>query len=287
MGSVIAGIQWVEKSADLEQWLDSDTALTVQDMKCGLEAEVMKLITGKDSYVLKVWNKSSRPDVRCQFHLLKLLLEQGITVSRPLGWGSNADGHRVLLTSFDGNPMKKLTAGKVTALARLLASIHQVPVDECDYPPIPEYDFRDYFFQGVQDHPDLMQALNSILSETPIRQDSLIHGDFHLGNIVEDHSRYAVIDWTNGQLGDFRYDFAWSLALLKIYISGRYAGVFQSAYLLEQEMVPEELERYEALACLRWVALHRSGGVPVESNTISRVQSLIRNNRWLNGRVKA
>ena len=55
----------------------------------------------------------------------------------------------------------------------------------CRNDPAPKYEFIDYFF----------------------------HGDFHLGNIVEVDERYMVIDWTNGQLGDSRYDFAWSLTL--------------------------------------------------------------------------
>jgi aminoglycoside phosphotransferase (APT) family kinase protein len=218
---------------------------------------------------------------------LQRLIEQGIAVSRPLGWGSDADGHPVLLTSFDGKPIQKANAPKGSVLARLLASVHQVPVQERDLPRIPEYGFTDYFFPGIQEHPDIKETLDSILMETSIRQDAVIHGDFHLGNIVEENARYAVIDWTNGQLGDSRYDFAWSLTLLRIYISGRYADSFQKAYLHELEITPRELERYEALACLRWFVLYRRGGVPVDSNTKGRVQSLIRDNIWLKGRVKA
>jgi len=114
-----------------------------------------------------------------------------------------------------------------------------------------------------------------------MKQERMIHGDFHLGNIVEDNKRYTVIDWTNGQLGDPRYDLAWSLMLQKIYISERYADVFRSAYLLGNDIQQEELEVFEAMACLRWILLTRIGGVPKEPSTIKRVTRLISNNRFL------
>jgi hypothetical protein len=82
-------------------------------------------------------------------------------------------------------------------------------------------------------------------------------------------------------LGDSRYDFAWSLILLKIYISERYADVFRTAYLLENDMDQEELEIFEAWACLRWILLNRRGSTPKGPNTTKRVKSLIADNRFL------
>ncbi|WP_397361515.1 phosphotransferase family protein [Paenibacillus sp.] len=105
---------------------------------------------------------------------------------------------------------------------------------------IPKYDFIDYFFPEAREHADLNQALISLVEQTPMKQECIIHGDFHIGNIVEEKERFTVIDWTNGQLGDPRYDFSWSLILLKIHISERYADVFRSAYLLEHFMEQEE-----------------------------------------------
>ena len=98
---------------------------------------------------------------------------------------------------------------------------------------------------------------------------------------MEKNDRYTVIDWTNGQLGDPRYDFAWSFTLLKIYVSEQSAYVFRSAYLLENDIPQKELEVFEALACLRWLVLNRSGGVPNDPNTIKRVRALLTNNLFL------
>lgn len=123
--------------------------------------------------------------------------------------------------------------------------------------------------------------MSALLQIIQIKQDRIIHGDFHVGNIVEDNDRYTVIDWTNGQLGDFRYDFAWSLMLQRIYLSDEHAQVFRSAYLLGNVILQKDLEAFEALACLRWILLNRNGGVPKGPNTIERVKGLTANNSFL------
>lgn len=101
---------------------------------------------------------------------------------------------------------------------------------------------------------------------------------------MENHGRYTVIDWTNGQLGDPRYDFAWSHTLIKIYASDRYARLFRSAYFLENDIQQEELEVFEALACMRWMLLNRNGGTLKGPATMERVQNLMASNRFLHER---
>lgn len=184
----------------------------------------------------------------------------------------------MLLTTFDGIPALKANEKKMTKIANILSKIHQIPVKEIGNIKLPKYDFIDYFFPGVREHTDIYKALISLVQTTQIKQEHIIHGDFHVNNIMEENDQYTVIDWTNGQLGDPRYDFAWSLTLLKIYVSERYAYVFRSAYLLENDIQQKELEVFEALACLRWLVLNRSGGVPRDSNTIERVKGLVTNN---------
>jgi aminoglycoside phosphotransferase (APT) family kinase protein len=169
----------------------------------------------------------------------------------------------------------------MTEMATILLKIHQIRVDEMENIDLPKYDFLFYFFPGVSDHADLFQVLTSLLHHTPIKPECLIHGDFHLHNLVEDHGRCTVIDWTNGQLGDPRFDYAWSLTLMRIYISDRYAQVFRSAYLAENTIPQEELDVFEAIACLRWLLLNRSGGVPRNTRTMKKVKNLMLSNRFL------
>lgn len=281
MENSISHVNWIEKNEVVDRLLMQEGILTTHSMDQGLEAEVMKISLDKEDFVLKVWNKSSKPDIRFQFGLLKTLFKRGLKVSKPLGWGSDPNGNDVLLTTFDGTPVIKVNNKNMTALAKILSSIHQAPVEEICSIQLPQHDFIDYFFPRVREHTDIYHVLISLIQITEIKQERMIHGDFHLENILDNHGRYTVIDWTNGQLGDPRYDLAWSLILKKIYVSARYADVFLSAYLSENDIQQKELEIFEALACLRWLLLHRSGGTPKRSNTIERVKDLLTNNLFL------
>nr|WP_150960506.1 aminoglycoside phosphotransferase family protein [Aneurinibacillus sp. XH2] len=283
MGTPLSTVDWMEKNKRLDELLTQEDALTVHSMNQGFEAEVVRINSHDDSYVLKIWNRSSKPDVRFQFRLLNVLYARGLSVSEPLGWGINPDGEQVLLTSFDGTPLHKVNAKIMARLAGILAGLHQIGMEEMGNLQLPRYDFIHYFFSGVGEHSDLSQALNALVEITPIKQDRIIHGDFHLMNILEDNGRYTVIDWTNGQLGDPRYDFAWALTLQKIYISERYANLFRSAYLTIIEIPPGELGAYEALACLRWMLLSRNGGAPAGPKIMEKVRSLVANHSVLKG----
>ena len=282
MRNSIGIVDWVARNAIIEDLLKQEDALTTHPMDQGFEAEVMKISSDKDSFVLKVWNKSSKPDISFQYRLLNVLFERGLSVSKPVGWGINPNGDKVLLTTFDGMPVLKLDEKKMTEIAKILSRIHQIHVYDIGNIQLPKYDFIDYFFPGVREYNDIYHKLISLIQITQIKQEYIIHGDFHTRNILEKNDRYTVIDWTNGQLGDPRYDFAWSFTLLKIYVSEPYANIFRSAYLLENDIQQKELEIFEALACLRWIVLNRSGGVPKGADTLERVKILITNNPYLN-----
>ncbi|WP_375104779.1 aminoglycoside phosphotransferase family protein [Paenibacillus sp. RS8] len=282
MRTPITNVNWLEhQEIIMHDLLIQEATLTTYPMDDGFEAEVLKISSGQESFVLKTWSKISKPDVQFQYRLLEVLSERGVAVSKPVGWGINPDGDKVLLTSFDGTPILKVNDKTMKKLASILARIHQIDIAELEHIQLPKYDFVDYFFPEVSEHADLKQALISLVKQTPMKQDRIIHGDFHLGNIVEEQEQFTVIDWTNGQLGDPRYDFAWSFILLKIHLSERYARVFRSAYLLENDIEQEELEVFEAWACLRWILLNRRGSTPKGPNVTKRVKSLIGSNRFL------
>ncbi|MGN7479706.1 aminoglycoside phosphotransferase family protein [Solibacillus silvestris] len=281
MSSPLSNIEWIGKSEILGDLLNEGAALVTHSMDHGFEAEVIKISSDTESFVLKVWSKHSKPDVRFQYDLLNIFFEQGISVSKPVGWGINPNGDKVLLTSFGGMPVRKLNKRKVIEIANILSAIHRIDIEKNGNINIPKYDFIDYFFPGVREHEDIFNVLCSLAEITVMKQECIIHGDYHIGNILEANDRYTVIDWTNGQLGDPVYDFAWALILMKIYISDRNAQLFSSAYLSGNSVEREELEAFEALACLRWILLNRKGGVPIGPKTMDKVKSLIINNRYL------
>jgi hypothetical protein len=46
-------------------------------------------------------------------------------------------------------------------------------------------------------------------------------------------------------------------------------------------MEQDELEVFEAWACLRWILLHRRGSTPKGPNVTKRVKSILGSNRFL------
>lgn len=277
MGSKIADIHWIEKSGEVDRLLEAGKAASVP-LNGGLEAEVMQLILDDTQVVMKTWNKQSRPDVAKQYRLLQHLHRHGVPVSKPLGWGTDDEGHAVLLTSFDGTPLSKLNKAVIIRLAHMISAVHQYPVERLDSDLLGRYDFMDYFHPGIRRHPDLHSLLQELVAAAGIRQNRLIHGDVNLGNVLEQQGKLTIVDWTNGQLGDPRYDMAWAIALLHIYVGPRYGTMLRAACLSQSGYTADELELFEAIACIRWLLLHRLAYVPSSKGVQSKVIGFIESN---------
>ena len=89
-------------------------------------------------------------------------------------------------------------------------------------------------------------------SEVSFERLSIIHGDFHAENLLlRDDGKLYVIDWTNVDVSDFRYDLAWSLLLLRTQGQEKLASVMLEEYerLLGHSI--EDLEFFEVIACCR------------------------------------
>ncbi|MCP1132369.1 aminoglycoside phosphotransferase family protein [Paenibacillus polysaccharolyticus] len=282
----LSSIRWVQLDEAIRQGIGQEHRMI--PLKPGLEADVMRVELHDQLYVLKIWNKDSHPDIRKQYQLLHELSQSGIQVSKPYGWGTDEHQNQVLLTSYDGVPVTRLDHGILRRLAQTLNDIHQHPIrvkqpqtKEAKQDYIPHYNFIDYFFPQLAKHRDIHHIVHDLMKRVKIRQDDFIHGDYNLGNIVEMDGKYTVIDWTNGQYGDPRYDAAWSVFLITIY-NGRELGMFYQAELRAAAgNTLDEEEGFEALAWLRWVLLSREGDVPRNAEVMRRVFDVATHNPYL------
>ena len=280
---LLRGITWIERTKFIDELLEQE--LTVSKLPSGLEAEVMKFSSTTNSVVLKLWNKESNPDVHFQHVLLSALRHRGIAVSSSYGWGYTASNHKVLLTSFDGSPISTLTDQIVKDFADLLLRLHQVSLHELDSTLHKKYDFIPYFYPGIEEHQDIQVELVQLVNSSNLQQNTFIHGDFNLGNILDDQGKYTIIDWTNAQLGDARYDLAWASFLINLYNGEELAAAFRNAYVSKSEFDMEEIQRFEAIACLRWLLLSRITDVPKNEKTIERINEIIIKNKHLNTKL--
>lgn len=285
MRELVRNIRWIEKSMDFESLEKHSDSFDFTPLESGLEAEVIKICTPESGFVLKIWNRHSKPEVGIQYKLLDVLYRQGKAVSKPIGWGIDESDNPVLLTSFDGLPVNRVDQSKLTQLAKVLLDIHKVPLESLGDFKLPQHEFVRYFYPGIHDHPDIENLLVQLVERAKIKQDSIIHGDYNLGNILEKDGNYTVIDWTNGQPGDPRFDMAWSNVLIRIYVSEKYYSVYRSAFLSETNYTDEELLLFEAIACLRWILLNRIAVLPKRKNTISRVKTLLLSNPYLHAKL--
>jgi Ser/Thr protein kinase RdoA (MazF antagonist) len=277
----ISEISWREKSVVIDSLLENSHSVTAAPLDSGLEAEVTKICLDGTSYVLKVWSRFSKPNVECQYRLLQTLFNQGLSVSQPWGWGLNKEGHSVLLTSFDGSPVMKLNKSILNRLSKILSGFHRLSTEDVGDLIVPKHDFINYFYPHIEEHIDIQTMLQKLVAFSNMKQDKLIHGDFNLGNIMECEGKYTVIDWTNGQFGDPRYDIAWAIVLTRIYVGQRYGTLYHAAFLAENQYTTEELELFEAIAALRWILLNRIANLPKGKETLKRVRNLVKNNRHL------
>jgi aminoglycoside phosphotransferase (APT) family kinase protein len=281
----LAGIEWQETTHILNNLIASGSELTLNPLSPGLEADVVKITQGEEHFVLKVWDKRSKPDVLRQYRLLEALHLQGVHVSEPVACGRTETGDSVLLTRYHGTTLTKVSPSILKKITTILADIHRLHPEELAGSALARYDFVDYFFSGIEAFPAMKEELFRLIESADMKMDRIIHGDFNLGNIVEENGQYTVIDWTNGQLGDHRYDLSWACLLLRIYLSESKSLTFLYKYQDEMPVTTEELEIFEALACLRWLLLDQVAGVPKHADTMKKVRKVVRDNQFLNESV--
>lgn len=76
MTNPIREIDWMEISSEASSLLRPEESC-IFPMKSGLEAEVTRISVGGLQFVLKVWNRDSKPDVRNQYMLLEAFYNRG------------------------------------------------------------------------------------------------------------------------------------------------------------------------------------------------------------------
>jgi aminoglycoside phosphotransferase (APT) family kinase protein len=81
---------------------------------------------------------------------------------------------------------------------------------------------------------------------------ALVHGDYHMQNVLlTGTGRSYVIDWTNAEIADYRYDLAWTLLLQGMYDGWAVREAILAAYEAHLGHPVEGLGVFEAFVCAR------------------------------------
>jgi aminoglycoside phosphotransferase (APT) family kinase protein len=84
------------------------------------------------------------------------------------------------------------------------------------------------------------------------RRLSPIHWDFHPGNIIlKPDNTASVIDWTQFQLSDYRFDLAWTLLLVGSYEGEDWRARFLAEYVRQAGETVEQAGFFDAVASLK------------------------------------
>jgi len=152
-------------------------------------------------------------------------------------------------------------AALLSQFCELFAQLHNLDWrpfasgNESEQQPAP-YEFIDRYFAMVQNaaaaFPDLSPFLPVMLwleerrSLVPCHRPSPIHWDFHPGNVIlRPDGGMSVIDWTQIQVSDPRFDLGWALLLASAYAGDQVRNLILTEYQRFSGLQIEQLAFFE------------------------------------------
>jgi aminoglycoside phosphotransferase (APT) family kinase protein len=234
----------------------------------GWESEIYgyTLTTGQpgsrqsEKRVLRLMLGGGIDGARSEYEALSLLFKAGYPVPKVFAVGSAADGlgHPFLIMEcIEGENFSKQFPRQpgenpqvLTTFIRLFRQLHTLDwqpfVDEPEKrspPGRPYYHFdrtiarhASYLSKPpLSDFQPVIQWLEQRREQVPCPQGAAVHQDFHPDNILIDHDgHFYVIDWTNFEISDYRFDLAWTLTLAYAYGGEARRSMILAAY--EQQL---------------------------------------------------
>lgn len=116
--------------------------------------------------------------------------------------------------------------------------------------------FRNYLHSYKRNEFDeVINWMEKRVSEINFDKLSLIHFDYHPGNILMRNSEEPVIiDWAGSSIQDRRMDLAWTLLLVSTYGNPEFYDIILNLYAEISGKEIQGLKLFEAMACIRRLA---------------------------------
>jgi len=100
-----------------------------------------------------------------------------------------------------------------------------------------------------------MRWLEERTPSVPCLRPGPVHWDLHPGNVLlTPDDRMVVIDWTQVDVTDTRFDLAWTLLLVSTHEHERWRKVILEEYERQAGKKVEQIEVFEAAACMKRLA---------------------------------
>ncbi len=229
------------------------------------EKLVLRVYPGDDAYVKSAHEfQGMRQLYQAGYPVPQVLLLERESSHKPFVIMERIDGQVLWPILFDASEKKRREL--LTRFCALFVQLHTLDwrpfaEDVARYATGGPYFFIDQWLSIAHDflrrfsRPGFLpigEWLEARREQVPCLRPSLVHGDFHPGNLLlRDDGLAVVIDWSQLNISDFRFDLAWTLLLV-----GSYEGVkWRNRILHEYERLAgagvEQIEFFEVFACTR------------------------------------
>ena len=251
----------------------------VKEINAGWEANIIgfHLIMGIDEtdMVARVFNGvSAGLKADREFKLMNKLLRRGYPVPEVYICYTESDilgSPFIVMEWLTGGSLiddflkkPKLREKKITLFSELYAGLHVLPprkilLFQRSYRTTHgrlKYRIRDLAEEsailGVDEFDQIVSWLNMRVQKVSDQHLTIIHQDFHPGNILfHPDGSPVVIDWSGADLGDPREDLAWTKLLASTFYSTELGDAFVDGYIRASERKIEDLDYFEVLEILR------------------------------------
>ncbi len=104
----------------------------------------------------------------------------------------------------------------------------------------------------IDEFMEVVEWLENRVAMVPTEGLSLVHYDYHLGNIVlSEDKKPFVIDWSVSRVTDYRIDLGWTLLLESTYEAYENRDILLNAYQTFRNSYVTNIEFFEVVAALR------------------------------------
>lgn len=230
-------------------WVD------IAEINYGWSGERKFIVTTKDKckYLLRILTKEQYFSQAEGISLLEQCKEVLGNIPRLIQHGKALDGsYYLLLTYLEGQNGMEVINNYTTeeqydmgvAIGKTIKKIHKLNVTAMSHKYIEEFKNKvNEYLNFYKSHEDILtitnveENINKLLNNLSKRELTILHNDFHLGNMVIHDGCISLIDFNRATFGDWLKEFdgiAWSV---------KYSPIF-AAGILDEYLKDENIEEF-------------------------------------------
>ncbi len=226
-----------------------------------------------DQHVIRIFSDHGGPTSEKEYHVMMKLGEQGYPV--PTVFHNEYTGEVIgkpfiIMEYISGNTMNSRYEN-VSDLEReelyrqmieLMVDLHRIKVSSVfPYNKLKETDeYLDFMFNQIDERISwtkldwvnpIVDWLKERRNDVEPGEHSVLHGDFHGGNIMfRKDGTPSVIDWSGANVGDYRFDLAWTIILFSTFGGSFFRDLLLNMYSDVSEVEINDIEYFEVLGCV-------------------------------------